>query len=62
MGKMTLCFNLDRILVSKDVVYIPVFKHNLISVAKLMDHGHLFLSILVLLSVEIEILFYLKYI
>jgi hypothetical protein len=37
---MTSCFDLNRILVLKNVLYVPVFKQNLISISKLMDHGY----------------------
>jgi hypothetical protein len=38
--EITLCFDLDRILILKDVLYVSIFKKNLISVAKLMDHDY----------------------
>jgi hypothetical protein len=40
VGEMTLCFDLDRILVLKNVLYVLVFKQNLISISKLVDHSY----------------------
>jgi hypothetical protein len=40
VGEMTLNFDLDRILFLKNVLYVLVFKQNLISISKLMYHGY----------------------
>jgi hypothetical protein len=54
---MTLCFDLDRILVLKNVLYVSVVKQNLILVFKLIDHGY---SVSFRTSVIMETLFVLE--
>jgi hypothetical protein len=40
VGDLELLFDCNRIVLLKDILYAPNFKHNLISIAKRTNHGY----------------------